>query len=89
MNMIYFDPLDPILERADFTRELLLYSNREKNHLFIVKEGMEPIVEIGGIPYQCRLVQSTEMGATNSPDAKEEQPLKLNRRRVYLYPIEK
>lgn len=51
----WFEPIEPILSKKDFTVELIKYAEREKLDLIILKEGMEPIVEIKGEKYVCML----------------------------------
>lgn len=51
----WFEPDEPILSRQDFTKELIKYAEREKLDLIILKEGIEPIVEIESQRYMCML----------------------------------
>lgn len=51
----WFEPDEPILSKQDFTKELIKYAQREKLDLMILREGIEPIVEIEGERYMCML----------------------------------
>ena len=51
----WFEPDEPILNKQEFTKELIKYAEREKLDLMILKEGIEPIVEINGERYMCML----------------------------------
>ena len=64
--MKYFEPEDPILTAEDFTRELLLWREREGNDLWIVSEGMAPVVELEGQRYRCQLEQPRTMSTGNA-----------------------
>ena len=56
----WFEPDEPILSKQDFTKELIKYAEREKLDLMILREGIEPIVEIEGERYMC-LLESPRM----------------------------
>ncbi|MCB6367149.1 MerR family transcriptional regulator [Intestinibacillus massiliensis] len=47
----WFEPDQPIMDRADFTDELIAYSRRTGKTLDILHEGMEPIARIDGVKY--------------------------------------
>ncbi|MFI3215092.1 MAG: hypothetical protein R3Y24_17430, partial [Eubacteriales bacterium] len=49
------EPHEPIMNKKDFTLELLRYCEQKKKKLYIIKEGMMPTVEIEGIRYICQL----------------------------------
>ncbi|MDO5738462.1 MAG: hypothetical protein Q4P65_04365 [Eubacteriales bacterium] len=62
-SLKYFEPTKPIETAKDFTEELLQYKEDEGNDLFILEEGLEPLVEIDGKKYRCflehpRMIQS-------------------------------
>lgn len=54
-SLKYFEPTKPIETAKDFTEELLQYKEDEGNDLFILEEGLEPLVEIDGKKYRCFL----------------------------------
>lgn len=51
----WFEPDEPIINCHDFTVELCKYAEKNKEQLTILKEGMEPTVEINGERYLCML----------------------------------
>lgn len=57
--VMWFEPNEPITTKREFTDELFKYSAREKIDITILKESMEPIIEIEGVKYFCMLQQPT------------------------------
>ena len=65
-KVLFFEPVDVITTKEEFTKELILYRERENLDLFILKEGMEPLVEIDGVKYRGMLETPTAVRANNS-----------------------
>lgn len=51
----YFEPESGINSPREFTDELFLWAEREKKNLVILEESMEPVIELDGSRYRCRL----------------------------------
>lgn len=65
IKSIYFDPKDIIENSKEFTRELIIYKEENDLNLFIIKEGMEPLVEIDGVKYRGLLEYPTMIRSDN------------------------
>lgn len=65
-NSIYFDPVEPIDNKEDFTKELIIYRDKNNVDLFIHKESMEPLVEIDGVMYRG-ILEYPSMIRTDNP----------------------
>ena len=65
MESIYFEPKDIIENRKEFTKELLLYKEKNNVDLFILEESMEPLVEIDGVKYRGILEYPTMIKSDN------------------------
>lgn len=81
-----FEPKEPIESINDFSRELLKYKKREGLDLTIIKESMEPVIEIEGRQYVCHLGDAN-LAETENPfqrafgmmsTVKERKVVKLN-----------
>lgn len=48
---IYFDPIGVVENKEDFTRELLIYRERENIDIYITRDGIEPEIKINGKKY--------------------------------------
>lgn len=51
----YFEPINPITNSREFTDELINYFSKKNKFLIIIKESMEPIIEIENQRYICKL----------------------------------
>ena len=54
---MYFEPEDGIRSPSDFTAELTRWADREGRRLWVERESMEPVVELDGVRYECRLAE--------------------------------
>lgn len=52
---LWFEPENPIMNKADFVDELIKYGKNEKREINILHVGMEPIVEIDGKKFLAML----------------------------------
>ena len=62
----WFEPDDPIMNKKDFTNELIRYCDKNHKDLIILKEGMEPVVQIDGKQYLCMLEQPRSVNFAGS-----------------------
>ena len=62
----YFEPEGGIRTPQEFTAELLRWADREHRRLWILEESMEPLVEVDGVPFRCRLAEPA-LAAQNNP----------------------
>ena len=63
---LYFEPEGGINTPREFTDALVSWSNREHKQLVILEESMEPLVEVDGKRYVCRLADPL-MGRQKNP----------------------
>ncbi len=49
------EPKEPVMNKYDFTMEILRYCEDKDKKVFILKESMIPTVEIDGVRYRCQL----------------------------------
>lgn len=55
VSKFYFEPVNPITTKKEFTEELFKYAEREGKDLTVLREGMEPTVLLDGKKYTCML----------------------------------
>lgn len=54
-HQMYIEPSDPITTPREFTNELVKYFSQEGKSITIQQESMEPVIEVEGVTYVCRL----------------------------------
>ena len=52
---LWFEPEGGVNNPREFTDELLIWSRKDDKDLTILEESMEPLVEVEGKRYRCRL----------------------------------
>ena len=52
---LYIEPTDPITTPQEFTHELVKYFSQEGKSITVQQESMEPVIEVEGVTYACRL----------------------------------
>lgn len=52
---MYIEPTDPITTPQEFTHELVKYFSQEGKSITVHQESMEPVIEVEGVIYVCRL----------------------------------
>lgn len=52
---LYIEPTDPITTPQEFTHELVKYFSQEGKSITVQQESMEPVIEVEGVTYVCRL----------------------------------
>lgn len=52
---LYIEPTDPITTPQEFTHELVKYFSQEGKSITVQQESMEPVIEVDGVTYVCRL----------------------------------
>ena len=52
---LYIEPTDPITTPQEFTHELVKYFSQEGKSITVQQESMEPVIEMEGVTYVCRL----------------------------------
>lgn len=62
----YFEPEGGIRTPQEFTGELVAWAERTKRDMTILEEGMEPIIQLDGKNYICRLAEPS-LAEQNNP----------------------
>ena len=52
---LYIEPTNPITTPQEFTHELVKYFSQEGKSITVQQESMEPVIEVEGVTYVCRL----------------------------------
>ena len=52
---LYIEPTDPITTPQEFTHELVKYFSQKGKSITVQQESMEPVIEVEGVTYVCRL----------------------------------
>ena len=52
---LYIEPTNPITTPQEFTQELVKYFSQEGKSITVQQESMEPVIEVEGVTYVCRL----------------------------------
>lgn len=63
---LYFEPEGGINTPEEFTKELMDWARKEEKHLCILEETMEPIIDLDGEKYVCKLADA-EVASQNNP----------------------
>lgn len=80
------EPIEPVLNESDFIRELLKWADQKVHPFQIIRAGMEPVVEISGEKYICKLEPPKRimgLGALNTSSSH----MTLGYKFIYLYPL--
>ena len=52
---MYIEPTDPITTPGEFSHQLILHFTQEGKGVTLLEPGMEPVIEVDGVTYVCRL----------------------------------
>ena len=54
-HSMYIEPSDPITTPREFTDQLVKHFSQEGTSITVQEESMEPVIEVDGVRYVCRL----------------------------------
>lgn len=63
---LYFEPEAGINSPREFTSELFHWAEKEKHDITILEESMEPVIQLDGEQYTCRLAEP-KVASQNNP----------------------